>query len=125
MRLKSETLTVDLGKAEVCWDRVPCQQDGACSEITDVLLDKIEEGLVSQAPAIDLVSNVGEWGPCYAEVSAFINRKVDCWWFRRVVLPDKCQIKFGQLLSSVRLTMLRGVCHQPAGLCGRKESLGC
>ena len=78
---------VDLGVAEVCWDGVSCGEDGAGRVPCEGFVEEVEEGLVAEAPVVDLVLDLGDLGPRDAAVAGAVDREVDEGWFGGVVLP--------------------------------------
>lgn len=80
---------VDGGQGEIRGDGVAREEDGARGKGGEGPRELVEEGLVAEAPVVDLVVDVGDVGPGGAVVEGLVNGEVDQGGFGGVVLPGR------------------------------------
>ena len=78
---------VDLGVAEVCGDGIPRRENGSGLVACQRLVEEVEEGLVAEAPVVDLVVYLRDLGPGFTVIAGPVDGKIDQWWFGTVVFP--------------------------------------
>lgn len=70
------SIEINLRLGQIIRDRVPSQQDITSAPVPKSLLELVEEGLVAQAPAIDLVVDARAFRPRLARVVGLVDGEV-------------------------------------------------